>query len=70
MRYAFLAEDLNLNENCVVKVPKDINPITYNIVEMKNDMEAMFICTLIVNEFNEKIISLVDSKYMVEFVHT
>jgi hypothetical protein len=37
---------------------------------MKNDNEAMFICTHIVNEFNDKLISIVDSKYLAEFVHT
>jgi hypothetical protein len=37
---------------------------------MKNDIEAMFICTHIVNEFNEKLISSIDSRYLVEFVHS
>lgn len=37
---------------------------------MKNDIEAMFVCSHIVNEFNERIISKVDSKYLVEFVHS
>ena len=54
----------------MVKVPKDINPKTYNLEEMKKDIEAMFICSHIVNEFNERLISLVDSRYMVEFVHS
>ena len=70
MRYAFLMEDEDLHEKYVVKVPKNIHPKTYHPEEMKNDIEAMFICTHIVNEFNEKLISLVDSRYLVEFVHT
>lgn len=70
MRYAFLMQDQELNEKYVVKVPKDINPATYHPEEMKNDIEAMFICTHIVNEFNDKMISLVSSRYMIEFVHS
>ena len=70
MRYAFLMQDQELNEKYVVKVPKDINPATYHPEEMKNDIEAMFICTHIVNEFNDMMISLVSSRYMIEFVHS
>jgi vacuole morphology and inheritance protein 14 len=54
----------------VVKVPKDVRAKNYNLEEMKNDIEAMFICTHVVNEFNERLISFVDSKYLVEFVHS
>ena len=39
-------------------------------MEMKNDTEALFVCSHIVNEFNEKLITLVNSKYLVEFVHS
>lgn len=70
MRYAFLMKDQDLNEEYVVKVPKNINPASYNLDTMKNDIEAMFICTHIVSEFNERLISFVDSKYLVEFVHS
>jgi hypothetical protein len=70
MRYAFLMEDQDLHEKYVVKVPKNIHPKSYHPEEMKNDIEAMFICNHIVNEFNEKLISLVDSRYLVEFVHS
>jgi len=70
MRYAFLMKDNDLNEKYVVKVPKDIRSKSYHPEEMKNDIEAMFICTHIANEFNERLISLVDSKYLVEFVHS
>jgi hypothetical protein len=37
---------------------------------MKKDSEAMFICSHIVSEFNEKLITLIDTRYLVEFVHT
>jgi Alpha-kinase family len=59
-----------MKEKYVVKLPKDVNPKTYNPMVMKNDIEAMFICTHIVNEFNDYMISLVDSRQMVEFVHS
>lgn len=70
MRYAFLMKDCELNENYVAKVPKDLNPKTYNLEVMKNDIEAMFICSHIVNSFNERMISTIDSRYLVEFVHS
>ncbi len=70
MRYAFLMKDIDLQEEYVVKVPKNINPATYNLETMKNDIEAMFICSHVVSEFNERLISFVDSKYLVEFVHS
>jgi hypothetical protein len=54
----------------VAKLPKDVNPKHYNLDVMKNDIEAMFICTHIVNEFNERIISLGDNQLLVEFVHS
>jgi hypothetical protein len=54
----------------VAKLPKDLNPKYYNLDVMKNDIEAMFICTHIVNEFNERIISLGDNQLLVEFVHS
>lgn len=30
----------------------------------------MFVCSHIVNEFNDRLVSLVESKYLVEFVHS
>ena len=70
MRYAFLMKDMDLLEQYVVKVPKNTNLATYNLETMKNDIEAMFICSHIVAEFNERLISFVDSRYLVEFVHS
>ena len=70
MRYAFMMEDKDLNKQYVVKVPKDINPKSYHPLEMKNDTEAIFVCSHIVNEFNEKLVTLINSKYLVEFVHS
>ena len=70
MRYAFQMKDCDLKDKYVVKLPKNVNPKTYNLQEMKNDIEAMFICKHIVNEFNDKLISTIDSRYLVEFVHS
>ena len=53
----------------VAKLPKNIDPKHYNLDEMKKDIEAMFICNHIVNDFNEHIINYGDTKLLVEFVH-
>jgi hypothetical protein len=45
----------------VAKLPKNVNPKHYNLEVMKNDIEAMFICSHIVNEFNERIINYGDT---------
>ena len=68
MRYAFLAFDKTYGEGYVVKLPKKISAKTYNLEEMKQDLESIFICKLIVDELNERLISKIDSKYLVEFV--
>ena len=70
MRYAFLMLDKELGEHYVVKVPKNVQPASYNLEEMKNDIEAMFVCSHIVSEFNERLIAYVESRYLVEFVHS
>ena len=70
MRYAFQMQDCDLSEKYVVKVPKNLNPKSYNLEEMKSDIEAMFVCSHVVNEFNEKLIATIDSRYLVEFVHS
>ena len=36
---------------------------------MKNDCEAMFICSHIVSEFNDQILSKGDQSLLLEFVH-
>ena len=69
MRYAFMMKDLDLNEKYVVKIPKDVNPVTYNFDDMQKEIEAMIICKHIVSEFNDKIITLLDARNLVEFVH-
>ena len=58
MRYAFYMDDLELEDahQMVAKLPKDINPKTYNLNTMSKDIEAMVVCQHIVNEFNERII--------------
>lgn len=47
-----------------------MNPKHYNLDSMKKDIEAMFICSHIVNDFNERIINYGDSELLVEFVHS
>jgi hypothetical protein len=54
----------------VAKLPKNVNPASYNLEHMKLDIEALFICQHIVNEFNERIIDKQDDKLLTEFVHS
>ena len=70
MRYAFYMQDLDIGQQMVAKLPKNINPASYNLEHMKLDIEAMFICQHIVNEFNERIIDKQDDKLLTEFVHS
>jgi len=71
MRYAFYMEDIECdNQQMVAKLPKNLNPKHYNLDVMKNDIETMFICSHIVNDFNERIINYGDTKLLVEFVHS
>jgi len=69
MRYAYYMYDMGTMDDYVVKLPKNTKPSLYNLDVMKNDMEAMFICYHIVSDFNEKLISYYDSKFLIEFVH-
>ena len=68
MRYAFQAYDRTYKESYVVKLPKKISEKSYKLKVMKQDLESIFICKLIVDELNERLISKIDSKYLVEFV--
>lgn len=70
MRFAFYAKDLLLDQKIVAKLPKNIGQ-GYNIPEMQKDLEAIFICQHIVNEFNDKVIPIVpDTRLLLNFVHT
>lgn len=51
-------------------MPKNLDPKTYHLDVMKNDIESMFICSHIVNDFNERIIGFGDHDLLVEFVHS
>ena len=70
MRYTFYMNDLELEDGheMVAKLPKDINPKSYNLEIMSKDIEAMVLCQHIVNEFNERIIGKQDQKLLTEFV--
>jgi hypothetical protein len=70
MRYAFYMKDITCNQELVAKLPKSINPKHYNLDVMKKDIEAMFICSNIVNEFNDYIINYGDANLIIEFVHS
>ncbi len=69
MRYAFYARDDLLNQKLVAKLPKWMDE-TYTIDHMKKDLESIFICQHVVNEFNDKIIHVVpDTRLLLNFVH-
>ena len=53
-------------------MPKDQSEATYNLECMKQDIEAMFLCSHIVKEYNERLLSggSVDSRQLVDFVHS
>lgn len=58
MRYAFYMKELDgQKEELVAKLPKNVNPKFYNMETMKKDIEAMIICSHIVNDFNERIVT-------------
>lgn len=37
---------------------------------MKNDLEAMFICSHLVNDFNDRVLTAGDESLLIEFVHS
>lgn len=54
----------------MAKLPKQI-ATGYTLEDLQKDVEAIFICQHIVNEFNEKIIPIVpDTRLLLNFVHT
>ena len=69
MRYAFYALDTTLNQKLVAKLPKSLT--SYNIPTLQKDLESIFICQHIVNEFNEKIVLVSDEKtnILFDFIH-
>lgn len=70
MRYAFYMNDMTCKQELVAKMPKSINPKYYNLEVMKKDIEAMFVCSHIVNDFNDHIINYGDANLIIEFVHS
>lgn len=54
----------------MAKLPKWIDE-KYNIEYMKKDLESIFICQHIVNDFNDKIVqSLPDTRLLLNFIHS
>ena len=40
MRYAFYMYDFKAKQNYVAKLPMNLDPLSYNLDSMKNDIEA------------------------------
>jgi hypothetical protein len=57
MRYAFQCFDKTYNTKYIAKLPKKISPSSYKLEVMKQDLESIFICKLIVDDLNERLIS-------------
>jgi vacuole morphology and inheritance protein 14 len=69
MRYAFYAYDEVLRQNLVAKLPKVLSR-GYELDTLKKDLESIFICQHLVNEFNERVIPHVaDTASLLNFVH-
>lgn len=70
MRHAFQAFDLKYDEQYVVKRPIKISEQSYNLEVMEKDLESLVFCRLIVEELNERLISKVNSQYLLDFVQS
>ena len=69
MRYAFYMKDIDLNQKMVAKIPKILDE-SYTMEVMMKDIESLFICNHIVNEFNDRVVSLLpDPDMLISFVH-
>ena len=69
MRYAFFMKDLDLDQKLVGKIPKVLDE-TYVPEIMMRDIESLFICNHIVNEYNDRIVSILpDPDMLISFVH-
>ena len=68
MRYAFMAEDQTYSETYVTKLPMKISPKSYTLDHMRQDLESLYICKLIVEELNERLVSTLEASQLVEFV--
>jgi vacuole morphology and inheritance protein 14 len=69
MRYAFYAYDDMLQQNLVAKLLKVLSR-GYDLDTLKKDLESVFICQHLVNEFNERVIPYVaDTSSLLNFVH-
>ena len=69
MRYAFFMKDLDLDQKLVAKIPKVLDH-TYVPEIMMRVIESLFICSHVVNEFNDRIVSILpDPDMLISFVH-
>ena len=68
MRYAYHAHDFTYNQDYVTKLPKKITPKSYKLDVMQQDLESLYICKLIVEELNERLVSNLEESELIEFV--
>ena len=69
MRYAFYMKDLNMNQKMVGKIPKVLDQNYVPEIMMK-DIESILVCSHIVSEFNDRIVSILpDADMLISFVH-
>ncbi len=55
----------------VAKLPKVYSKKKYNLEELSKDLESIFICQHLANDFNELIVSyLTDTSLLINFVHS
>jgi len=45
MRYAMYMKDLTCNQEMVAKIPKNLDPKSYNLQTMQKDVECIFLCS-------------------------
>ena len=69
MRYACYMKDIDLDQKLVAQIPLVLDE-SYKPEIMKKDIESLFICNHIVNEFNDRVVSLLpDPDMLISFVH-
>jgi len=70
MRFAFYMKDLGVSgdhQHTVAKFPKKINK-NYTIDYMKREVEAVLMCQLITNEFNDRLVNNANEDLLMSFV--
>lgn len=69
MRFAFYMFEEEIGQKMVGKLPKVLDA-NYNLQTLSKDLEAVFICSHIGNEFNDRMIDIIpDTRLLLGFVH-